>query len=120
MDLTQYTTNVLNASKKLANALIGNNTTENFQSEPTPKPYISLFFLISGFISIVCFLAYGYGAANLSYCLNKSLGHSEMESLLWAALAFVFNMVYYPYYGIFLNPVCASSARRSMNGGGRR
>ena len=98
-------------------AAVTGETTEMFQSHITPKPYISVFFLISSVISVLCFIAYGYGAANLSFCLNKSLGRSDVEALGWAVLAFVFNGVYYPYYGIFLNPVCAM--KRNVVGGRR-
>jgi uncharacterized protein with PQ loop repeat len=117
MGLTQYISNISEAFVNLGKAVLDKPTIEKFQSRPSPRPYISTFFLISSIISIVCFLLYGYGAANLSYCLNKSLGRSEIESLAWASLAFMFNMIYYPYYGIFLNPVCA--AKRTMVGGRR-
>ena len=106
----------VNYVNNLWNAVTGS-PTEPFQSHVTPKPYISVFFLVSFCISMLFFLAYGYGAANLSFCLNKSLGRSDVEALGWAVLAFVFNGVYYPYYGIFLNPVCAM--KRNMVGGRR-
>jgi hypothetical protein len=97
-------------------ALTGKKT-EKFQSHKTPKPYISVVFLISFCFSMLFYLAYGYGAANLSFCLNKSLGRTDVEALGWAVLAFVFNGFYYPYYGIFLNPVCA--IKRNVVGGRR-
>ena len=62
---------------------------------------------------------YGYGAAKLSYCYNKSLGRSDMEAMIWALLAYIFGGIYYPYYGIFLNPVCAVRVA-SIVGGRRR
>ena len=119
MGLKQYISNIWNAALNFGNALI-DNTTENFAPSSSPRPYISTIFLFSSIITILFWLIYGYGAANLSYCLNKSLGNSDMQSMLWASLAFIFNVLYYPYYGIFLNPVCGSIAKKNMIGGGGR
>lgn len=61
-----------------------------------------------GFILAIIF---SYGAAKLSYDRFRSVG--------WAALAFVFSSIYYPYYAIFLNQA-APVAAPMMLGARRR
>ena len=71
-------------------------------------------------VGIVVFLviiaisfAYSYGAAKLSYCYNVSTGNAN-SAFLWSLLAYFFSGFYYPYYALFLNPLCAVKV------GGRR
>ena len=73
-------------------------------------------------VSIVVFLLviifsfqYAYGAAKLSYCYNTSIGNAQ-SAFLWSFLAFFFSGFYYPYYALFLNPLCVTGGRV----GGRR
>jgi len=75
--------------------------------------------VLLGFIVVLVFcIMYGYGAASLSYCYNKSMGRGDMEAMIWAILAYMFGGLYYPYYAVFLNPLCG--VRPSTVIGGRR
>ena len=47
-----------------------------------------------------------YGAARLSYCYNIYYGETPGTALLFAILSAIFSHLYYPFYGIFLNPLC--------------
>ncbi len=58
--------------------------------------------------SLLPLLLFAYGAAKLSWCLNHSYG--------WSFLCFLFPGFYYPYYALFLNPLCTTP----MVGGKRR
>ena len=62
--------------------------------------------------TVISFLP-AYGAAKLSYCYNTSIGNAE-SAFMWSFLAFFFCGLYYPYYALFLNPLCAVKV------GGRR
>ncbi len=73
---------------------------------------IAAFAVSSLFITVISFLS-AYGAAKLSYCYNVSIGNAD-SAFLWSLLAFFFCSLYYPYYGLFLNPLCAVKV------GGRR
>lgn len=78
----------------------------------------SLFGLVIGF-------AFAFGAARQSYCYNLYIGNSEGVAILFAALCFFFPQLYYPFYAIFLNPVCALGKKNNkgiLGGliGGRR
>jgi hypothetical protein len=122
MTLWGYITNILYSIKKFMWALfqmclsIFGRKVEGFKNGADDIPYISVTFLMFSLLSAFCVIVVGYGAANLSYCYNKSLGKTDMEAMLWAVLAFMMNPIYYPYYGIFLNPVCSKTA---MTGGRR-
>jgi hypothetical protein len=47
-----------------------------------------------------------YGAARLSYCYNTYYGADSGTALLFSILSAIFSSIYYPFYGIFLNPLC--------------
>jgi hypothetical protein len=60
-----------------------------------------------GIIGIIVILIAAAGAARLSLCYNSYLGTTgRRTTLAYAALAFVFFPLYYPYYGLCLNPIC--------------
>ena len=60
-----------------------------------------------GIIGIIVVLIAAAGAARLSLCYNSYLGTTgRRTTLAYAALAFVFFPLYYPYYGLCLNPIC--------------
>jgi hypothetical protein len=60
-----------------------------------------------GIIGIIVILIAATGAARLSLCYNSYLGTTgRRTTLAYAALAFVFFPLYYPYYGLVLNPIC--------------
>jgi hypothetical protein len=70
---------------------------------------------------IVLCIAISYGAARLSWCYNMTIGTDSGLAVLYAFLAFMFSGLYYPFYALFLNPVCAMrSAAVSVIGGRRR
>ena len=60
-----------------------------------------------GIIGIIVVLIAAAGAARLSLCYNSYLGTTgRRTTLAYAALAFLFFPLYYPYYGLVLNPIC--------------
>ena len=91
--------------QNLWNAIQGK-PSEGFQDTPIRK--YAGFAAIAALISALPLLLTCYGAARLSWCLNHSYG--------WAFLCFLFPAFYYPYYALFLNPVC----NPVMTGGRRR
>jgi hypothetical protein len=112
---TNYLLNIKVSIENLFNAIIGMvfallgikyKKIEYFKSNDA---YISINFLVFTIISIGFAILYGYGAANLSYCYNKTIGKTDSEALLWAITAYFFSGIYYPYYGVFLNPTCSGS-----------
>ena len=52
---------------------------------------------------VVCNL---YGAVRLSWCYNTYLGTSPGLKVVYAVLCFFFPVFYYPFYGVFLDPLC--------------
>lgn len=56
---------------------------------------------------VVTIFLYGLGAARLSYCYQMNTNPTASFFYLYIFLAFFFSPIYYPYYGIFLNPLCA-------------
>ena len=80
---------------------------------------------VSGMIFLYSFLliAFGivfcYGAARTSYCYNIALGNTTDIAFLFSVLCFFFPNFYYPYYAIFLNPLCTTKLRnnKGMFGG---
>lgn len=91
-------------------ALMGHN--ENF-ANPSDKDdilfiiYTVLISLIIGFLIAVFIVA--ASSFNMSWCYNKALGNSDLETSYWATLCFVFFILYFPYYGIILQPLCIKS-----------
>lgn len=56
-------------------------------------------------VYIACNLVFGLGAASLSYQYNVAIGTSSTMTVVYSMLAFVFSVVYYPYYAFLLNPL---------------
>ena len=115
MSWSTYTSNIYSALR--------GQQKESFNSTVTPSTastnwVVSVPILLLGLVTIIFCFMYGYGAASLSYCYNKSMGRGDMEAMMWAILAYIFGGIYYPYYAVFLNPLC--SARPSTIVGGRR
>jgi hypothetical protein len=46
------------------------------------------------------------GAVHLSWCYNKYIGTPTSLSIVYGILCFFFPMLYYPFYGVFLDPLC--------------
>lgn len=58
-----------------------------------------------------------YGAARLSWCYNTFYGESTSAKVIFSVLCFCFPNFYYPFYALFLDPVCGRTKNQS---GGRR
>jgi hypothetical protein len=57
-------------------------------------------------LHMTAMFVYGLGAARLSYCYQMSTNPTATLFYVYVLLAFFFSPVYYPFYGIFLNPLC--------------
>jgi hypothetical protein len=71
--------------------------------------YSSLPILLIFHLSTMIF--YGMGAARLSYCYQMNTNPTSNLFYWYVVLAFIFSPVYYPVYGIFLNPLCYTVKR---------
>jgi len=71
-----------------------------------------------GIIVIILVIAFFvcYGAARLSWCYNTFYGVSGVPKVIYSLLCFFFPYYYYPFYALFLDPVCG----RRVQIGGRR
>lgn len=83
---------------------------------PTPaaEAFLGLALMWTIFILIIAFFVC-YGAARLSWCYNTFYGEPAGTKMIFSILCFFFPNFYYPFYAIFLDPVCgrkASSNRR--------
>ena len=70
--------------------------------------------------SLVFAILTSYGAARLSYCYNKYTGATDTMALFFAVLCFFFSFLYYPYYAVFLSPLCSLNKNGASMSGGRR
>jgi len=68
---------------------------------------------LSVLIVFISFIA-AVGAARLSYCYNLSVGNGSSTALMFAVICFIFPSLYYPYYALFLNPLCNPPASSSV------
>ena len=79
-----------------------------------------------GFIIFLVFLfaiANAFGAAYQSYCYNIYIGNTSGVAIVYAILCSLFPHFYYPFYAIFLNPICLMKPKNKGNmvlSGGRR
>ena len=96
----------------LGNAALGRRT-EGF-SDATPtitgsvqNLYTSLPILL--IFHLTAMIVYGLGAARLSYCYQMATNPTSYFFYVYVVLAFLFSPVYYPFYGIVLNPQCVKS-----------
>lgn len=108
--MSDYLTNVSNAllgRKKGSEAFTNSHDIQAYTQGYTAIAFTMLL------VSIVISVLYAYGAAKLSYCYNVSIGNGG-SAFMWSVLAFFFSAAYYPYYSLFLNPLCAAKV------GGRR
>ena len=108
-DLGLYTNNVLGA---IAGKSEGFYDASDSTSYSTMGAYAGIGVLLF-FIFIIANL---YGAARLSWCYNTFYGASGGAKFIWSLLCFFFSGFYYPFYAIFLDPVCGRVAQV----GGRR
>lgn len=61
---------------------------------------------LSSLLGLAIALFAAVGAARQSYCYNVYIGNTDGVAILFAILCFFFPQFYYPFYAIFLNPVC--------------
>jgi hypothetical protein len=104
-----YTNNVLGA-------LVGR--TEGFYDDKKEIVSYAAMGAYTGLVILGIFImifANLYGAARLSWCYNTFHGASGGEKIIWSVLSFFFSGFYYPFYAIFLDPVCGR-----LQKGGRR
>ena len=62
-----------------------------------------------GFIILLGMLfaiANAFGAAYQSYCYNIYIGNTSGVAVVYSILCFFFPHFYYPFYALFLNPLC--------------
>ena len=62
-------------------------------------------------ILMIFVILFCYGAARTSYCYNIAIGNGVDIALLYSVICFFFPNLYYPYYALFLNPLCISKGR---------
>jgi hypothetical protein len=114
--VTEYLNNV-------KNAIVGKNGIENFEDSTNGAIQSGALpmgaFMFSVLFGIVVVVLYAYGAAKLSYCYSIQQGMPNGTAFMWSILAFFFCGWYYPFYGLYLNPICNSAAvRNKMQSGG--
>ena len=68
--------------------------------------YLAPIYFIYMFTVIALLIAISFGAARQSYCYNIFIGNSESTAIGFSILCFFFAQFYYPFYAIFLNPLC--------------
>jgi len=68
--------------------------------------------LIAIILLIICNL---YGAVRLSWCYNTYIGTPPGLKVVYAVLCFFFPMFYYPFYGVFLDPLCGIKKNNGRN-----
>jgi hypothetical protein len=97
---------------------------EKFQDKATGASTLEVTFNVIYIIfAVVFFIVTGVGAGSLSWCYNMYIGNSTGISIFYCILATIFAGAYYPFYAIFLSPVCGMkkpAATMAPFGGRRR
>ena len=110
----QYLTNVghaiLNRKENFdngaANTSTATNTTTTTDTDASlASQSLAVVILLLIIVFIIIFLNM-YGAGRLSYCYNRYYGVDVSVAWFWAILSGLFSQIYYPIYGVFLNPLC--------------
>lgn len=106
MKLVEYASGVINAGLGRQTEGFTDMTSilGSLQSLYSSLPILLIFHLST-------MILYGLGAARLSYCYQMNTNPTASLFYLYVVLAFVFSPVYYPFYGIFLNPLCYTVKR---------
>jgi hypothetical protein len=103
--------NLVDYINGLVNASLGRGA-EGFTDASSPVPILSSVKTLYSSIPILliihltAMIVYGLGAARLSYCYQMSTNPTATLFYVYILLAFMFSPVYYPFYGIVLNPLC--------------
>ena len=86
---------------------------EEFVGSSTPSAETVVGLGITGIV-ITLLIAFfvSYGAARLSWCYNSFYGESTGTKAIFSLLCFFFPYVYYPFYALFLDPLCGRKANR--------
>lgn len=58
------------------------------------------------FLGLLFAIANAVGAAYQSYCYNIYIGNTSGVAVVYAILCSFFPHFYYPFYALFLNPLC--------------
>lgn len=66
-------------------------------------------------LALLLTIIVSFGAAKLSYCYNIYMGSSEGVAFLWSLLSFFFSGFYYPFYALFLDPLCEETSVSKVN-----
>jgi hypothetical protein len=66
-------------------------------------------------LALLLMIIVSFGAAKLSYCYNIYMGSSEGVAFLWSLLSFFFSGFYYPFYALFLDPLCEETSVSKVN-----
>jgi hypothetical protein len=101
----------LRTLRKVGNTLLG---VEGFEEDASGNVVVNTQELakVLGLLSLYVFLGIvlsilvAFGAARQSYCYNIYIGNDQGVAILFAVLCFFFPHFYYPFYALFLNPVC--------------
>ena len=110
---------------RIANAIMGREgfvvSSDGFEVKPNDVEIAQAIWALLGWIIFVFIfvIATSYGAARLSYCYNISIGNPSDLAFLYSVICFFFSGIYYPFYAIFLNPLCVKKTNVSLIGGGR-
>jgi hypothetical protein len=83
----------------------------------TPSMGFGMSFFIGIILIFLFAILFCYGAARLSWCYNTFYGESSATKMIFSLLCFFFPNFYYPFYALFLDPVCG---RVKNQVGGRR
>jgi len=75
--------------------------------------------VVISIIGIMLTFIIAFGAARQSYCYNKFMGSSEIATFFFAILCFFFPHFYYPFYAVFLNPLCNLKINKGVFFGGK-
>jgi len=110
--------NLVDYTLGIFSALLGRTRKdEGFSESMSPASIInSVRFLYSSLPILIILQAtiatvYGLGAARLAYCYQMATSPNSGFLYIYVALAFFFSPIYYPYYGIVLNPQCNTRSR---------
>ena len=117
----------LKALNKVAESFLGK-TTEPFVTSVngTPQVNTSSIAQVGGMIALYSILAiafiivFCYGAARTSYCYNIAIGNTADVAFLFSIVCFFFPNFYYPFYAIFLNPLCTKMRNNKSMFGGKK
>jgi hypothetical protein len=104
-----YTNNVLGA-------VLGRSEGFYDKNETTSYSMMGAYSVVVFVGILILIVANLYGAARLSWCYNTFYGTTGFLRFFWSFLCFFNSGLYYPFYAIFLDPVCGRVAQV----GGRR